>query len=383
MTASVSTAQVLERFLPEYRAAHQLSPQQAKVLTNIDCCRTPVLGGQTLVCGQCGYSQERFHSCRNRHCPQCQKQASADWLELRREDILPVPYYHLVFTLPHALNGWVQLHPEVIYALLFKAVSTTLKQFGRDPRRLNGEVGMTLVLHTWGQNLSQHVHLHCLIPGGALSDGGEGWHAARSNYLFPVKALSRCYRGHMVRLLRQAWNRQLLSRIDEPKQVDNLLEVAMSKPWVVFAKPTSEHTEEVLIYLSRYTYRIAISDRRLVSMDEHRVFFRWKNYRTGGQQQTMSLAGEEFIRRWLLHVLPRGLMRIRHYGFLANCHRRSKLAQIRDCLNRPVVIELAESVEKPLVTHAVVPQASYCPRCHETCLRVVGEIDPRRRRPAG
>jgi hypothetical protein len=239
MTTPVSTAQVLERFLPDYRAAHQLSPQQAKVLTSIDCCRTPVLGGQYLVCGHCGYSQERFHSCRNRHCPQCQKLASADWLERRREDILPVPYYHLVFTLPHALNGSVQLHPVVIYSLLFKAVSTTLKQFGRDPKRLNGEVGMTLVLHTWAQNLSQHVHLHCLIPGGALGQDGD------------------------------------------------ILDYVMNQPWVVFARPTSQHTDQVLIYLSRYTYLIAISDRRLVSMDEQRIFFRWKNYRAGGQQQAI------------------------------------------------------------------------------------------------
>jgi len=382
MTAAVSTSRILERFLPDYRAAHQLSPQQAKVLTNIDCCRTPVLGGQTLVCGHCGYSQERFHSCRNRHCPQCQKTASADWLARRREDILPVPYYHLVFTLPHALNGWVQLHPEVIYSLLFKAVSTTLKQFGRDPRRLNGEVGMTLVLHTWGQNLSQHVHLHCLIPGGALAEGGEDWHAARSTYLFPVKALSRCYRGHMVRLLRQAWNRRLLNRIDHPNQVDDILDCVMSKPWVVFAKPTSQHTDQVLVYLSRYTYRIGISDRRLVSMDDQGIYFRWKNYRAGGQQQTMSLAGEEFIRRWLLHVLPHGLMRIRHYGFLANCHRRTKLEQIRSCLASSAEVEQSEPVGTASTEHPITPQIGYCPRCHETCLQVVGEIEPRRRRPA-
>ncbi len=382
MTAPLSTAQVLERFLPDYRAAHQLSPQQTKVLTNIDCCRTPVLGGQTLVCGHCGYSQERFHSCRNRHCPQCQKLASADWLERRREDILPVPYYHLVFTLPHALNGWVQLHPEVIYSLLFKAVSTTLKQFGRDPKRLDGEVGMTLVLHTWGQNLSQHVHLHCLIPGGALDQDGENWHAARSTYLFPVKALSRCYRGHMVRLLRQAWNRHSLNRIHDPGQVDDILDYVMSKPWVVFARPTSQHTDQVLIYLSRYTYRIAISDRRLVSMDEQRVSFRWKNYRTGGRQQTMSLTGEEFIRRWLLHVLPHGLMRIRHYGFLANCHRRKKLEQIRRCFADGAAMESSASVETTTVVRPIVAQASYCPKCHERCLQVISEIDPRRRRQA-
>lgn len=273
----------------------------------------------------------------------------------------------------------MQLHPEVIYALLFKAVSTTLKQFGRDPRRLNGEIGMTLVLHTWGQNLSQHVHLHCLIPGGALAQDGESWHAARSTYLFPVKALSRCYRGHMVHLLRQAWNGQLLNRIQDSDQIDETLDYVMSQPWVVFAKPTSQHTDSVLIYLSRYTYRIAISDRRLVSMDEQRVFFHWKNYRAGGQQQTMSLTGEEFIRRWLLHVLPHGLMRIRHYGFLANCHRRTKLAQIRCCLTNSADVKSGKPVEVIPTLQGVALQVTYCPLCREGCMRVMSEIDPRRR----
>jgi len=385
MPHSVEVADIFRAQGAAWREAHagHLSLGQLKVMSAIERCRSAELGGHVLCCKNCAQLQIAYNSCRNRHCPQCQKAASVEWLERRRADLLPVPYFHLVFTLPHEFNGWVQLHPEVIYRLMFKAVSHTLKTFGRDPKRLDGELGMTLVLHTWGQNLSQHVHLHCLIPGGALADGGEGWHPARSNYLFPVKALSRCYRGHMVRLLRQAWNRQLLNRIRDPEQVDDTLDDVMRKPWVVFAKPTSEHTDHVLTYLSRYTYRIAISDRRLVSMDEHRVFFRWKNYRTGGQQQTMSLTGEEFIRRWLLHVLPHGLMRIRHYGFLANCHRRTKLAQIRHCLTSSVVIETAESVERPLVTHPAVPQASYCPKCHEACLRVIGEIDPRRRRPTG
>jgi hypothetical protein len=184
----------------------------------------------------------------------------------------------------------------------------------------------------------------------------------------------------MVRLLRQAWNGQSLNRIHDPGQVDDILDYVMNQPWVVFARSTSQHTDQILIYLARYTYRIAISDRRLVSMDEQRVFFRWKNYRTGGQQQTMSLTGEEFIRRWLLHVLPHGLMRIRHYGFLANCHRRKKLAQIRRCLANGAALESSESVETATVGQPIVVQVSYCPKCREGCLQVVGEIDPRRRR---
>jgi hypothetical protein len=380
VTASLSAARIFGRFLPAYREGHSLSPQQAKVLNCIDCCRTPVLGGQHRVCGRCGYEQDRYHSCRNRHCPQCQKAASVQWLERRREDLLPVPYFHLVFTLPHELNGWVQLHPEIIYQLLFKAVSHTLKTFGRDPKRLDGEVGMTLVLHTWGQNLAQHVHLHCLIPGGALSEDGANWHAARSTYLFPVKALSRCYRGVMVRLLRQAWKRQALSRIQQPGQVDEVLDRVMAKPWVVYARPTSHHTDSVLTYLSRYTYRIAISDHRLVGMDETSVSFRWKDYRRDGQKRVMRLAGEEFVRRWLLHVLPQGLMRIRHYGFLANCHRRRKLAQIRDCLAQALA-SVASSPTCVSNTGSDNATTVYCPRCRKTGVWTLSDIEPRRRRP--
>lgn len=379
MSALLSTARIFERFLPVYRATHRLSPQQAKVLNSIDCCRTSVLGGQHLVCDRCGYTQDRYHSCRNRHCPQCQKSASAEWLVRRSEDLLPVPYFHLVFTLPHELNAWVQLHPEVIYGLLFKAVSHTLKTFGRDPKRLDGELGMTLVLHTWGQNLSQHVHVHCLIPGGALSEDGESWHAARSTYLFPVKALSRCYRGMMVRLLRQAWTRQELHRICQPGQVDELLDQVMAKPWVVYAKSTRCHTKGVLEYLSRYTYRIAVSDHRLVGMDEDTVSFRWKDYRHDGVKRVMCLAGEEFVRRWLLHVLPHGLMRIRHYGFLANCHRRRKLAQIRGCLNRPQTVE-ADPPASASPTQNHFQCVAYCPRCREARNWQVSDIEPRRRR---
>ena len=187
----------------------------------------------------------------------------------------------------------------------------------------------------------------------------------------------------MVRLLRQAWNRQLLNLIDQPKQVGDTLDCLMSKSWVVFAKPTSQHTDHVLTYLSRYTYRIAISDSRLLSIDERRVYFRWKNYRRGGQQQSMSLTGVEFIRRWLAHVLPDGLMRIRHYGFLANSHRRTTLAQVRGCLANQAAAESIEPAETTPIVLFMAPQVSYCPKCHEACLQVVGEIDPRRRRPAG
>ncbi len=223
-------------------------------------------------CDQCEYEAEYYHSCRNRHCPQCQQHATEQWLARRREDLLPVPYFHLVFTLPHELNGWAQLHPDVIYGLLFKSVWRTLKRFGRDAKRLDGELGMTAVLHTWGQNLGQHIHLHCLIPGGALAAGGVEWHAAKSTYLFPVKALSRHFRGVMVSELRQAVNDGRLHRLNL-STVDGVLNRLMATSWVVFARSTCTQQETVLSYLAQYTHRIAISDYRLRAVDAQSVAF--------------------------------------------------------------------------------------------------------------
>jgi len=383
MNRPLTTAQIFTHFLPRYRENHPLSPQQAKI-TNLLCgCRTEALGGRRLHCTHCDYGTEQYHSCRNRHCPQCQQQASAAWLEQRQEDLLPIPYYHLVFTLPHSLNAWVQLHPDEIYALLFKVVWKTLKCFGRDPKRLGGELGMTAVLHTWGQNLSQHVHLHCLIPGGALA--GNEWHHAKSTYLFPVRALSRHVRGNMVSELRKAVESGVLPRLTDSRATDRTLDSLMATPWVVFARSTCSHSETVLAYLARYTHRIAISNQRLHAVDDKEVVFRYKDYATGGQQRLMRLPGQEFVRRLLLHVLPHGFMRIRHYGFLANCQRRKKLLKIRRCLDDRVA---STAKLAPMAVSVVVPAESSCrmeprcPKCERGVLRVTGEIASRiRRRP--
>jgi Putative transposase len=271
--------------------------------------------------------------------------------------VLPIAYFHLVFTLPHELNGWVQLHPDDIYRLFFSAVWDTLRCFGQDPRRLNGQIGMTAVLHTWGQNLSRHVHLHCLIPGGALSTDKRQWKTVKSTYLFPIRALSRCFRGKMVSCLRKAYTAKSLCRIDSAQQVDEVLIRLMSKDWVVYARHTCQHAGAVVNYLSQYTYRIAISNQRLLTMDDEQVQFSWKDYAANCARKIMSLTGVEFIRRFLQHVFPAGFMRIRHYGFLANCHRRAKLALIRELLQTEVVPEQTEAnvrtVVPPLLSSAI------------------------------
>jgi hypothetical protein len=245
------------------------------------------------------------------------------------KDVLPVTYHHLVFTLPHELNPWVTRYRSVIYRLLFQAVWATLKTFAENPKRLDGQLGAMLMLHTWGQTLTRHVHVHCLVPGGALQADGQ-WKRAPATYLFPVRALSRYYRGKMVALLRKA--RQELKDFDD-EQVDEVLKNLMSKDWVVYSKPVISRTNTVVEYLARYTKRIGLTNARLLKMDESHVWLRYRNNRNDGQHQVMKLQGEELLRRFLLHLLPRGFMRVRYYGYLANAHRRKKLNIIRSAID--------------------------------------------------
>jgi hypothetical protein len=373
-TASMQT--VFARFLDHYQQHHRLSTVQHTVCRHIGLCRTEALGGQFVHCDQCEFNQLRYHSCRNRHCPKCQRQASVDWCEQQLQHVVPVTYYHVVFTLPHSLNAWVQLHPETLYRCLFDSVWHTIKTFGQDPKRLDGQMGMTAVLHTWGQTLTQHVHMHCLIPGGALSADEQHWHPAKSTYLFPVKALSRHFRGTLVSALRRAWQDGQLARL-ETTQVKTQLDELMTHEWVVYSKAYIKKAETVVEYLSRYTHKIAISDHRIEAVDQSQVRFGYKGYRDG-QRKSMQLPAEEFIRRFLLHVLPSGFMRIRHYGFLSNRTRACKLQTIRTLLNEPPAAdEPPPSTESPS-TQGPVPFNCLCPKCKLGRLHVRYEIIPKR-----
>lgn len=347
----------------------RLSPRQWQVCSHIQACRTVALGGLQLHCDHCDYDVPQYHACRDRHCPRCQQRASRRWCEQQQAAVLPVTYYHLVFTLPHTLNPWVQLHSQVIYGLLFQCVWATLKAFAADPKRLGGEPGMTAVLHTWGQNLSQHVHLHCLIPGGALSTQGQ-WHPAKGNYLFPVRALSRVFRGKMVSALRAASQQGDLHRVTRSGDIDTTLETLMRTDWVVYSKACVSHADSVVAYLARYSHRIAISDRRILGIEDDQVAFRYKDYRDHDRSKVMRLSGIEFIRRFLLHVLPKGFMRLRHYGFLANRCRAEKLKQIR-CV-------LAQGNET--LAADVAPDAPFtgypCPKCHQGLVHAVYPLAP-------
>jgi len=377
----------LQRFAPNRLDAHR-----RKITQRLCACHTPAMGGIEARCDACGAEPCWYHGCRDRHCPQCQGRATRRWAERQHDHLLPVRYFHVVFTLPHHLNGWVELHPEVIYRLLFEAVWTTLRTFGRDPKRLDGEMGMSAVLHTWGQNLSRHVHLHCLVPGGALGDDGR-WHAARSTYLFPVKALSRHFRGTMVRLLRRASDQGQLKRVTRTGEVDRLLDQLMAMEWVVYSKHCLEHAESVVEYLARYTHRIAITDARIVRVDDECVTLRYKDYADRDRHKTLTLDGPEFARRFLMHIVPKGLMRVRHYGFLANRCRKRKLACVRAALARDETPRARKDRSSPTAQSTSVGQGRLSPLPELTC-RVCGKgrltinkqlpaIRPWRARPPG
>ncbi len=364
--SNLTLQQLLHHHLADYTHSHPLDSNRLKVCRHLSNCHTPAMGGIQYQCDHCENEVPLYHSCRDRHCPQCQQRATRQWCERQQQSVLPVTYYHLVFTLPHELNGWVQLHPEVIYALLFKGVWKTLKAFGADQKRLNGKLGMTAVLHTWGQSLSQHVHLHCLIPGGALGEDRQ-WHPAKSTYLFPVRALSRHYRGNLVSALRKAATKGQLERVTNPGEVDTVLNQLMQKDWVVYSKHCLSRTDSIIGYLARYTHRIAITNGRILSLEKHQIRFSYKDYRKN-QSKVMALDYPEFIRRFLMHVLPQGLMRIRHYGILANRCRKNALKIIRKVLATP-----APEKQTNTGNEAVIYP---CPKCRKGLLIAKHRITP-------
>jgi len=364
MSATGGLAGVLRTFGPAWLASHTLSARVAKVWRAIVACRTAALGGHIETCASCGKVRHVYHSCRNRHCPTCQTRAKDAWLRARRQELLPVPYFHLVFTLPHALNGLIGRHPRQLYEGLFAAVSETLTEFADDPRHLGGEAAFSLILHTWQQDLGRHVHLHALVAGGALTQGGE-WKTPKRGFLFPVKALSRVFRGKfMARLdaLRSKEGWRVDAQLDGTPWRD-LKRALYAHDWVVYAKQPLGGPAQVLEYLGRYTHRVAISNERIVGIDEGQVAFRVRADPGSGKKRVMHLPGPAFIERFFLHVLPNGFKRIRHYGLLASAHKTRRLAQARSALAAPTPEpEVIESVAAFMDRVAGIDWA-HCPAC--------------------
>ena len=374
MTAKPGLAEVLRTYGPTYLANHTLSVAQATAWRAIIACRTAALGGQLEACTRCGSCRYVYHSCRNRHCPQCQTRAKEAWLAARQRELLPVPYFHLVFTLPHVLNGVASRHPKLIYAQLFRAAASTLTAFAGNPRWLGGQPAFTLVLHTWQQNLGRHLHVHALVAGGALTADGQ-WRTPTRGFLFPVKALSKVFRGRFMNGLEQT-----LAERDsaEWRQVKAL---CYQHEWVVYAKQPLGGPAQVLDYLGRYTHRVAISNERIVAIDQGEVALRVRVNGTSGKRRILRLPGSEFIQRFLTHVLPKGFKRIRHYGLLGPAHKTAQLAAARTALQTPA--PQAAVVESVAAFLHRVAQMEWlcCPVCRAGQMRVIEILPARASRP--
>ena len=332
-------ADVIRDYGAAYLKRYRPSREQWQVLNAVVQCRTAALGGHLNRCERCAHEVPVYNSCRNRHCPKCQGAARADWLEQREQELLDVEYFHVVFTLPSELAPLALQNRRAVYGMLFRAASETLLTLARDPKHLGAEIGCLAVLHTWGQNLHAHPHLHCIVPGGGIGLDGERWVSCRDGFFLPVRVLSRLFRGKFTAQLQRAWEHQQLGfhgslrDLDHPQRWKAWLQPLRDKDWVVYAKPPFGGPQQVLKYLARYTHRVAISNHRLVAVEDAKVTFRWKDYAHGYRQRTMSLDAVEFLRRFLLHVLPKGFVRVRYYGFLANRHRAEKLARARKFLD--------------------------------------------------
>ena len=385
-------ADVFRHFGADFRDQHgaSLPASRWRAMIAIENCRTAALGGHVERCGDCGHQRMAYNSCRNRNCPKCQGLARAQWFEDRQAELLDVPYFHVVFTVPDEIAVIAFQNQTVIYDILFRAASETLRTIAADPAHLGAEIGFLAVLHTWGQNLMHHPHLHCLVPGGGIAPDGESWNPCRPGFFLPVRVLSRLFRGLFLHDLEKAFAAGELNffsahrHLREAAAFQRHLAPVRDTEWVVYAKRPFAGPEQVLDYVGRYTHRVAISNNRLVSIDDGKVRFRWKDYRDGNRQKTMALAADEFIRRFLIHVLPDGFHRIRYYGFLGNCHRARKLEHCRELLGmasrEPPADPPADYRDR---VEALTGQSlRECPHCLSGVMVVIGCIGrPRRYQP--
>lgn len=360
-----------------------MQPLHRLVLKALAACRTAQLGGHVLECDHCGHQKQAYNSCHNRHCPKCQASLRAKWFEDRQRELLPVEYFHVIFTLPDELGALALQNKGVVYNLLFQATSETLLEAAAGWKDLKAKIGFFAILHTWGQKLDLHPHLHCVVPGGGISLDGSRWVHCPPGFFMPVKLLSRIFRGKFLKLLKAAHRRgelTLAGRLqpyDSPLTFNSWLSTLYAKDWVVYAKPPWKGPEYALKYLARYTHRVAIANSRLQSINDGQVTFTYKDYRHQHRQRTLTLSATEFIRRFMMHVLPNGFMRIRYYGFLANTHRQEQLRKIRELLDVPqpaIDEETDDGQEDPDSPE----HDRRCPHCQEGLMWPI-EMEPRPR----
>ena len=379
-------AEVFQRCLDgglTQQAASEWSWEQRAVIDQILACRTARLGGHVDECDACGHRRISYNSCRNRHCPKCQGSAQAGWLEARQAEVLPVPYAHVVFTLPQVLAPLALQNPGVVYDLLLRTVARTLQEIAHNPHHLGARLGFFAILHTWGQTLVHHPHVHCVVPAGGLADDGRTWKPCRPGFFLPVRVLSRVFRGKFVAELKEAFRHGTLelhghlARYRTPVSFERLLDDACRTEWVVYAKPPFDGPEHVLAYLARYTHRVAISNHRLLHVDDQSVSFRFKDYRSR-RSRSLTLPLQEFARRFLLHVLPKRFVRIRYYGFLANGSRARLLASCRDALGQPKAFDDSDAVhaqDGEMFLDLLPAGLRLCPNCKLGVLRCVQVLE--------
>jgi hypothetical protein len=386
---AIDVAEIFRRYGEDYRlqAGPALTARQRRVMSSIEQCRTAALGGHVEQCDHCGHRRVWFNSCRDRHCPRCQSLARAAWVNAREADLLDTEYFHVVFTVPASIAAIAFQNQAVVYAILFRAAAETLRTIAADPQHLGAQIGFFAVLHTWGQTLVFHPHLHCVVPGGGLSHDGTRWISCRRGFFLPVRVLSRLFRRLFLTYLHDAFDAGQLRFSGTLQPLAQLcsfadhLKPARQTEWVVYAKPPFAGPQQVLDYVGGYTHRIAIANQRLVDMDDGHVRFHYKDYRSDRpqSQKTMVLAATEFIRRFLFHVLPSGFHRIRYYGLLGNRHRQAKLALCRQLLNRrcPDTIGRAPSASHDYRDrYEVLTGISLrtCPRCREGRMLVIEDL---------
>ncbi len=376
-TPMVEIQDIFKEHGSEYIFKHHPPSHIQKVIRAIQNCRTATMGGHADFCEECGYTQISYNSCRNRHCPKCQALSKERWIMARQDELLPVPYFHVVFTLPCELDSIVIQNQEVMYNLLFKASQETIRELSRDKKYLGAEIGLTAILHTWGQNLTLHPHIHMIVPGGGLTSDGQ-WKNSRKKFFIPVKVMAKKFRGKFLHYLKQT-NLEFKGSqtyLKDAQQFQNLVSTLYRKDWYVYCKRPFETTNSVLEYLGRYTHRIAISNHRIISHKNGQVTFNWRDYRDGNKVKQMTLSTDEFIRRFLLHVLPPQFTKIRHYGFLASAVKGIKLDLCKKLLGNTdgfVRRELPTTIE--LIEQLTGIKISVCPVCGSSLNRASPEIE--------
>jgi hypothetical protein len=369
----LEVADIFRRYGETYRDKHgaSMSTAQRRVMKAIEVCRTAALGGQIEQCDQCGHQRICYRSCRNRHCPKCQSLARAEWIQNRQAELLDCEYFHVVFTVPEEIAAIAYQNKEAVYSILFRATAETLRIIAADPKQLGAEIGFFAVLHTWGSNLLHHPHLHCVVPGGGLSPDGTRWISCKPGFFLPVRVLSRLFRRLFLEHLQHAFDAgklhffKALEKLRDRREFARYLAPTRKTEWVVYAKPPFAGPQQVLDYVGRYTHRVAISNNRLLDIDAGQVRLQWKDYRDKGQQKTMTLAAEEFIRRFLLHALPDRFQRIRYYGLFGNRYRQEKLARCRQVLGMAPPVEATPPADYQ-DQHEQLTGSSLreCPVCH-------------------